>query len=72
MLPCPLQKWWKLVEDLSRENDACRAYGQAGNPQRRGRPCVAGVAKIVRSSGGIEDALGIETGTNAAGSPFLV
>ncbi len=72
MLPCSLQKWWKLVEDLSRENDACRAYGQAGNPQRLGRPCVAGVAKIVRSSGGIEDALGIETGTNAAGSPFLV
>ena len=31
-----------------------------------------GVAKIVRSSGGIEDALGIETATNAAGSPFLV
>jgi hypothetical protein len=72
MLPCSLQKWWKLVEDLSRENDACRAYWQSGNPQRLGRPCVAGVAKIVRSSGGIKDALGIETGTNAAGSPFLV
>src|SRR4029077_14530813 len=72
MLACSLQKWWKLVEDLSRENDACRAYGQAGNLQRLGRPCVAGVAEIVRSSGGIKDALGIGTGTNAAGSPFLV
>src|ERR1700726_1712922 len=72
MLPFTLKKGWKLVEDRSRENVPCRAYRQAGNPQRLGRPCVAGVAKIVRSSGGIEDALGKETGTNAAGSPFLV
>src|ERR1700730_15299111 len=72
MLPCSLQSWWNLVENLSREIDACRAYRQAGNPQRLGRPCVAGAAKIVRSSGGMEDAFGIETGTNAARSSFLV
>jgi hypothetical protein len=72
MLPCSLQSWWNLVEDLSREIDACRAYWQAGNLQCLGRPCVVGAAKIVRSSGGMEDAFGIETGTNAAGNSFLV
>src|ERR1700730_13074645 len=72
MLPCSLQSWWNLVENLSREIDACRAYWQAGNLQCLGRPCVVGAAKIVRSSGGMEDAFGIETGTNAAGSSFLV
>lgn len=72
MLPCSLQKWWKLVEDLSRENDACRVYWQAGNAQSLGRPCIAGVTKIIRSTGSVEDALGIGTRTNAVGRPFLV
>src|SRR5262245_27175589 len=66
------QKWRKLVEDLTREHDASRGYGQAGNAQRLGRPCIAGVTKIIRSSGRVENALRIGTSTDAAGTPILV
>jgi hypothetical protein len=66
------QKWWKLIEDLSRKDNTCRAHGQAGNVQSLRRPRVAGVAEIVRSSRGIEDALGIGAGTNVAGRRFIV
>jgi len=67
-----LQKRPELVEHLTREDDAGCAHGQAGNAQRLSSPCVASMAEVIRSGGGVEEALRIRADSNTTWRPLLI
>ena len=66
------KKRWKLVEHLTREYNPRRGHGQAGNAQRLSSPCVASMAEVIRSGGGVEDALRIRADSNTTWRPLLI
>ena len=67
-----LQKRWKLVEHLTREDDALCAHRRASNAQSLGSPGVAGMTEVVGSGRGMEDALRKGAGRNTAWKFFLI
>jgi hypothetical protein len=67
-----LKKQWKLVEQLTREDNAGRTHGSASSAQRLRSPRVAGMTEIVRSGGGVEDALRVGAGSNTVWRPLLI
>jgi hypothetical protein len=67
-----LQNRWKLVEHLTREYNPRCGHGQAGNAQRLGSPCVASMPEVIRSGGGVEDALRVRADSNTTWRPLLI